>query len=131
MLPTVPELIQKYDDYFTKDPDKWAGDPRNEFCFNAVRTYPYIERIIDAGCGNGHSLLYFYNKWGLSAQYAGIDMSPVACELARKKVPTADIRCGLIEDCEFEKPFDLVLLLGVLEHMDQEDMWHKKSLAAI
>ena len=128
---SLQDLINKYDAYFTADPEKWSGEERDKFCFDAVRTYQNIENILDAGCGNGHLLEYFYNIWGDTAKYTGLDMSPVACELARKKVPAAEIKCGLIEDTEFDNPFDVVVLLGVIEHMDPDDMEHKASLAAI
>jgi len=124
-------LIKKYNEYYIADPEKWSGDERDEFCFSAVRSHQNIENILDLGCGNGHLLRYFADRWGKTARYAGLDFSPVACELAKKKVPEADIRCGLIEDTDFGHTFDVVVLLGVIEHLDPEDIDHKASLAAI
>jgi 2-polyprenyl-3-methyl-5-hydroxy-6-metoxy-1,4-benzoquinol methylase len=128
---TNEDLVHKYNEYFRADPEKWSGEERDKFCFEAVRTYQNIENILDLGCGNGHLLRYIADRWGQTAQYAGLDFSPVACELARKKVPEADIRCGLIEDTDFGHTFDAVVLLGVIEHLDMEDIDHKESLAAI
>jgi len=128
---TNASLIEKYNNYYLADPEKWSGEERDKFCFDTIRSHPCIENILDCGVGNGHLLRYFADKWGQTAQYAGLDFSPVACELAHRKVPEADIRCGLIEDTDFGHTFDAVVLLGVIEHLDPEDIDHKESLAAI
>ena len=125
---TNNDLIKKYDDYYTENPNKWDTVDRDRFCFDVMSKYD-IGNILDVGCGNGHLLKYFKENAGVEC--AGVDMSPVACELARKKVPSADIRCGVLSEVDFGSLFDAVVLLGVIEHLDMEDVGHTKSLADI
>ncbi|MFA5715010.1 MAG: class I SAM-dependent methyltransferase [Candidatus Paceibacterota bacterium] len=126
---TNDDLVKKYDDYYTENPNKWDTVDRDKFCFDVMSNYQF-KNILDVGCGNGHLLKYFDNNMS-GVTYAGIDLSPVACELARGKVPAADIRLGVLGEIEFDKKFDAVVLLGVIEHLDMEDVNHTKSLADI
>jgi SAM-dependent methyltransferase len=126
---TNDDLVKKYDDYYTENPNKWDTTDRDEYCLNVLQKYTF-DSCVDVGCGNGHLLKYLDNNIRRNVEWAGLDMSPVACELARGKVPSADIREGIL-GYDFGRKFDAVVLLGVIEHLDMEDKWHTESLAQI
>ena len=48
--------------------------------------------VLDAGCGAGVWLLEFA-QWGADQLY-GIDLNPARLELAARRLPNADLRCG-------------------------------------
>ena len=65
-------------------------------------------RVFDAGCGTGGTLAFLASRFELS-YLGGIDISPMAIEIAATKVPTADLRIGDI--CESTAlPKDLALV---------------------
>jgi glycosyltransferase involved in cell wall biosynthesis/2-polyprenyl-3-methyl-5-hydroxy-6-metoxy-1,4-benzoquinol methylase len=71
-------------------------------------------KVLDVACGAGDFLEVAARD---GHQVAGIDISPVAIEVARRKLPAADLRCGVAESLPFESgAFDVVTCLGSLEH---------------
>ena len=56
-------------------------------------TFPLAGRtVLDAGCGAGVWLLEFA-QWGADRLH-GIDLNPARLELATRRLPNADLRCG-------------------------------------
>jgi len=70
-------------------------------------------RMLDVGCGGGDFMLGMQQRgW----QVRGLDISPVAVALARKK--GLDVFQGQLSDVELEdESFDLVTMWDVLEHL--------------
>lgn len=74
------------------------------------------ETILDVGCGNGHTIEYLNKLWP-DTLYYGVDLSDVAIDLAREKVPGANFISGSYEDADI--PYcDVVILMGVAEHFE-------------
>lgn len=76
------------------------------------------KKILDVGCGNGY-ILSRYAQSG--AEVHGVDISPVAVEISRKRFDllglTADLRVANAEELPFdEATFDCVTSIGVLHH---------------
>lgn len=72
--------------------------------------------VIDIGCGKGNFLFEFSKvkpKWKLN----GIEISKNALIHARQKLPQADLQEGLFKN-DFDKKFNLVIALNVLEHLE-------------
>ncbi len=72
--------------------------------------------ILDIGCGTGGMLASLSGRYDV----VGTDMSPLAiehcCRRGLKKV-----HCGTLADLPFrDRPFDLALLLDVIEHVDDD-----------
>ncbi len=75
-------------------------------------------RLLDIGCGYGHLLSRFADRYRLF----GVDLSPLAASEARRRIPgaaivTADVQHGF----PFEEAFDVVLAINVVEHLEQPD----------
>jgi SAM-dependent methyltransferase len=107
------QLVEEYDAYYTANPGKWAAVARVKFAWKATRHLAPTS-ILDVGCGNGHALEYFKGRYP-EADLFGIDLSPVACDLAYKR-SGAHIENVFIEDYRPGRKFDLVLCLGTAEH---------------
>lgn len=113
------QLVDQYNTIFRNKPTKWASNGRNAFAFNHLSQYGEPKRMLDVGCGNGHTIQYFSAPWK-HTEFWGVDLSDEAIRLAKERVPQAHFVRGFI--CAFPeehpevKDFDLVTLLGVIEH---------------
>jgi SAM-dependent methyltransferase len=76
------------------------------------------KEVLDVACGAGEWLSELVSR---GARPSGIDISARAVELARNRLPQADIREGIAETLPFaDDSFDLVTCMGSLEHfLDQ------------
>jgi SAM-dependent methyltransferase len=105
------DLIKEYDDFYNGDNNKWTDDVRNDFAYRHLEWYT-PKRFLDIGCGNGHTIRYFQKYF--DCEFYGLDLSPVACTIARKTGAT--IEQGFIEDYEPDVMFDMITCMGVAEH---------------
>jgi SAM-dependent methyltransferase len=94
-----------------------VGANRSHARFVAEYVRPqYGDRILDLGCGPGHIL----RSLPPETEYVGIDSSPDYVDSARKEWgDRAAFRIGDVRDpLGSEEPFDIVLVMGVLHHLD-------------
>lgn len=86
-----------------------------------------VEKILDAGCGEGFTLEYLrVRKIGKS--YEGIDFLKRAIEIGTKVHPNIKLREASIYELPYkDNSFDLVLSTEVLEHLEDP----KKALREI
>jgi SAM-dependent methyltransferase len=75
-------------------------------------------RAVEVGCGNGDLLAVLEGMSGNSFA-VGIDLFHEGLQHARGRVSCPLVR-GDVRDVAFRKPFDLVLLCDVLEHVDDD-----------
>lgn len=106
---------QDYDRWHSRP--EYADDPRedrlNAWALDLLETRPG-ERLLDIACGRGGFLLRARQR-GLHV--TGVDISEVAIENARRRLPGADLRVGDGENLPFEdRSFERVVCLGSLEH---------------
>jgi 2-polyprenyl-3-methyl-5-hydroxy-6-metoxy-1,4-benzoquinol methylase len=83
---------------------------------NYVRPFPGM-RILDLGCGTAGIL----EALPMDVVYVGYDMSPDYIAAARRRYGSrGTFHCRLLEQAEVAafEPFDLVMGLGVLHHLD-------------
>jgi len=125
------DLVKKYDEYYAKDKGKWSVPERNKLAYDAVkRLKESPAEILDIGCGNGHTLEYFHEKYP-DAKLYGLDLSPKAIEIAKEKLPDdATFYTEFLTDLSARKKFDLILCLGTAEHFEDlsENLAKVKSL---
>jgi SAM-dependent methyltransferase len=80
------------------------------------------QRVLDAGCGTGGTLAWMA-KIARPSAIAGVDVASAAIELARQRVPHADLHVAPLSDLPFpDDSFDLVLTSDVLQHVPERDV---------
>jgi SAM-dependent methyltransferase len=80
------------------------------------------QRILDCGCGTGGFLRWALDS-GSFAAAAGVDIGSAAIEMARARVPEADLRVGPLSDLPFpDGGFDLVVTNDVLQHVPEDEV---------
>jgi len=104
-----------YDIIYLTNPHKWESESRNAFAYEQVKEYN-PNSIIDVGCGSGHTLKYFSDKFPNATCY-GTDLSSEAVWLANNKLPCEYFTGDFMEQ---ELPHcDLALCMGVAEHFEK------------
>jgi cyclopropane fatty-acyl-phospholipid synthase-like methyltransferase len=75
-------------------------------------------RILEIGCGPGTILRYLPKS-----EYIGFDLSAKYIEMAKKRYPHAQFVCERVSQFSLEKhhSFDLVLALGIVHHLEDEE----------
>ena len=122
------KIIENYKNY---DEDKRAEESRAgrlEFHYTKKHLNEYItakSNVIELGCGTGYYGMFFADK---CAAYTGIDLSPDNIAVFHKKIAAKGIRniSAKVGDAtalpEFaDSCFDVVLCLGPMYHLPQED----------
>jgi 2-polyprenyl-3-methyl-5-hydroxy-6-metoxy-1,4-benzoquinol methylase len=77
---------------------------------------PQDARILEAGCGTGGNLKMLARYGRLEA----MEYEPIACEFANDRQVVAVRQGSLPEALANQGPFDLILLLDVLEHLEDD-----------
>jgi SAM-dependent methyltransferase len=67
--------------------------------------------VLDFGCGKGDLYNYIRDK-RIDIEYCGIDINENLIELAEKKYPEAAFHALDIEETDFNKVFDVILICG-------------------
>jgi SAM-dependent methyltransferase len=86
------------------DPRAWAdlAEPHNKPLFEAVLDAAQVTRgtrLLDVGCGSGLALALADERGAIPA---GLDISPGLLEIARERLPRADLREGDMEALPFK-----------------------------
>ncbi len=93
-----------------------ARQLRLEQTVRAVRLPPRPE-IVEIGCGAGFAAEYLAGRFG---RYLGIDHSAALVDAARARHGAPHVRFVAADamDVEVDRPADLVLMIGVLHHLE-------------
>lgn len=84
-----------------------------------VQNFTRPPAILDLGCGTGFPIAQALV--GRAGRYLGIDNSQGMCEAFRQHLPTAECRCGELDDLDgLTGPFDLIFSWGALCHLTPE-----------
>ena len=81
------------------------------------------ERVIEVGCAPGRWMIFYAQKFG--ANVSGIEYTGRGAEVTRANLAAAAVD-GEVHECDFwqfeaDRPYDLVLSLGFIEHFDDLD----------
>jgi SAM-dependent methyltransferase len=80
------------------------------------------QRLLDAGCGTGGFLSWASERADFAA-LAGIDLGSDAIELARKRLPDADLQAAPLRALPHgDRSFDLVVTNDVLQHVPENEV---------
>ena len=85
------------------------------------------DKVLDIGCGTGETIEHFSD-----VEYIGFDNNPAYIELAKKRFSDqGHFFCSRIDQVNLENfdPFDLVLVVGVLHHLDDQECIKALELA--
>ncbi len=105
-----------------------ARHGRQQLVEEFIRPQPG-EQILDIGCGTAEILDFLPHD----VYYIGYDISPNYTEAALKRFgDRGEFYCGFFDqNAAAGKPsFDVVLMLGALHHMDDEEVQHLLSLVS-
>lgn len=117
-LLTKPDF---YDQIYRANPHKWEMVGYDQLAFKTLSDYfgeNRPKKLLDIGCGNGHTLKYFADRWP-EVDYTGMDISNAAIQLAHQKVSRANFYCGALEETILLGKFDCIIMLGVIEHFEK------------
>lgn len=117
-LTRIEELERIASDYHLNEqiPDKFIEDICQEYCCDWLQSLILPnDRVIELGYGEGITL---DRLSGIPANYTVIEGAPSLIEIARQRHPKVDVVGQLFEDYRPSKPFDKLLALHVLEHVD-------------
>ena len=88
------------------------------------------DRILDIGCGTAEILDYL----PVTVKYTGFDISPQYIKSAnRHRSERGSFICGLVDEQQLlaMPPFQIVLALGVLHHLDDDEARQLFTLARV
>lgn len=107
-----------YEDLREHQEEHWWFKARREILTRALRglDLPPDSEILEIGCGTGGNL----EMLGALGNVCGVEMHEEACQYARTS-SGKDIRVGYLPDqVPFDKKFDLICLLDVVEHIEND-----------
>jgi ubiquinone/menaquinone biosynthesis C-methylase UbiE len=139
--PSKSEIKKQYDLLYLETPTLWATKESNDLSWKYLEPYfdkRKIERVLEIGCGSGHTLDFYSKKH--PAQYLGVDISEEVIKHCKRKYPSPCIQFeqGFFEELKEEK-FDLILAIGAFEHIPETEeafqkltrLMYKESIAYI
>ena len=96
--------------------DKFIEDICQEYCCDWLQSLILPnDRVVELGYGEGITL---ERLSGLPAHYAMVEGAPSLLEIVRQRHPRVEAIGALFEEYRPSKPFDKLLALHVLEHVD-------------
>lgn len=118
--PTEEELRRFYPrEYFCTHEDTYRSSIFSSLILDKVKEATRFRKsgkLLDIGCGQGWFLQKMQQK---GFEVHGLDSSPVACQLASKKVGSYNIFEGNLFSVDLqEKAYDVITLWHVIEHLN-------------
>lgn len=109
---------QEVADFFDRCAPWWDEDMiRNEIIITTILDNAGIKggmNVLDVACGTG-VLFPDYLKRGVES-VTGIDISPEMAKIAASKFPEVKVICGDVEETEFDRQFDAVMVYNAFPH---------------
>lgn len=121
---------QLYHEFFELEDRHWWFVARRRILRDVIRRdlqLPARSSILDVGCGTGAFLADCSSEF----QTAGTDTSPLAVEYCRQRGLRNIVQCTLDAYPHPEERFDLITLLDVIEHVDDDQGLLRNALALL
>jgi ubiquinone biosynthesis O-methyltransferase len=99
-----------YTDFVTKN--KISSEPYEIFKESNWKN----KKVLDVGCGTGFFAFHAAKK---GAKVLGIDYAEEGINIAKKKYKHKNLKFEKLDAKEIKEKFDIIVLIGVLEHMDE------------
>jgi len=97
------------------------GISRTEINARSLRDVSKDLSFLEVGCNTGNQLLLLREMGYL--KLSGIELQPYAVELARSRLPSADLKLGSSQAIPYgDSSFDVVFTSGVLIHIAPHDL---------
>ncbi|NTU98578.1 class I SAM-dependent methyltransferase [Candidatus Falkowbacteria bacterium] len=123
---SLSPVDQDYDGYFGKEVGldavqtaAQAHDKLFDDFLSNVLPKKNTGKLLDVGCGYGFFVKTMLEK--TAWQVWGVETSPVAVMIAEKELGLKTVVHGAVETAELPKPFDVVTMFDVLEHVPSPD----------
>ena len=75
------------------------------------------QHVLDVACGTGVMFPYYLER--KVASVTGIDISPEMAKIAAEKFPEIDVICGDVEETEFSRQFDVIVVYNAFPHFPE------------
>ena len=109
---------QKIADFFDKCAPWWDDDMiRNEDLITLILDNCEIgpdKDVLDVACGTGVLFPDYLSRNVTSV--TGIDISPEMAKIAASKFPEVEVICGDVEETEFAKQYDCIMVYNAFPH---------------
>lgn len=116
-MPSRREVQREYDALYKAKPNQWGNTDRSDFMIEVLKTsMPNPQTALDVGCGIGVALEN-YRRHNSTTKLYGIDPSNEAIRLSKERVPDGQFTTK--EEFDEIKKFDLIMCLGVAEHVEE------------
>lgn len=86
--------------------------------FKLLKTLSF-NSVLDAGCGTGVLLKKIHEKYPY-VELTGSEYSPQGLDFAAERLPDATFNTLNLETAKFDRQFDLVTCIDVLEHIEND-----------
>ena len=114
---------QKIADFFDRCASWWDEDMvRNEEVIAKILDNGGVREgvhVLDVACGTG-VLFPDYLSRGV-ASVTGIDISPEMVKIAREKFPQVEVLCGDVENTDFQRKFDVIMVYNAFPHFPEPE----------
>jgi SAM-dependent methyltransferase len=107
-----------YLQYASVEDKHWWFIARRQILQQVIRklNLPKNAQILEAGCGTGGNL-QMLSRYG---EVSAMELDEIACQLANQRQVTHVKRGSLPDNIPFASDYDLVLILDVIEHLDND-----------
>ena len=75
------------------------------------------QHVLDVACGTGVMFPYYLER--NVASVTGIDISPEMAKIAQEKFPAQQVICGDVEEYEFDRQFDVIVVYNAFPHFPE------------
>jgi len=107
-----------YLEYASVEDKHWWFVARRQILQQVIRQLklPENAQILEAGCGTGGNL-QMLSRYG---QVSAMELDEIACQFANQRQVTLVKRGSLPDNIPFASDYDLILILDVIEHLDND-----------